>query len=824
MYSVRQDVAYAIRQMGRSPWLTFVATMSLALGIGATTTTFTILNSVVWKQLPVPAPDQLVKIQTVDSSTGRIHGIPASLLKDLNHASVFTGVIAGINDGISFRAGEITERVMGEAVTANFFHVLGVQPFIGRYFSTDVNGTAWRAEAVLSYEFFGRRFGGDPGIVGQTIRLNGYPFTVIGVSPPGFFGVEVGSSWEVRVPMMTEPGMQARLVPTMRLLDPRSEGFVSPLARLKPGVSRQQAEAATNVLFQQLFASDPEVQRRGYGKSHVRVEDGSRGASRLGTQFVRTLSIVMALAGVLLLIACANVSNLLLARATARKREMAIRLAIGASRGRLVRQLLTEGLLLAAFGGAMGLCLAYWGAGMLLRFLPQGSIPIVLEFEVDTRVAAFTVGISVLTTILSALAPALQASRPDPIRAMAEAQAGSPGRLSAKLTRNPFMVAQVALAVVISIGALLFLRTIRQLQTDLGYVPERVVMFSMKPVRDGNVLYTDSQLRRLFADLMRRVEELPGVVATSMTAGSLGTFNRQAGVVRIERDDQTTTMLSLRSDEVSPGSGFLSTMKLSMVRGRTFNERDHLGPPVVIVTDSLARDLFGDANSLGRRVKIGGAAAYAEIIGIVSSGIADPRRDPSMRRFLFVPLGQGGLPSICTLLVRADSLRPGDLIAAVRNQSRMLDKDLPVFNIRTASAELDQVLSRERLVAALSSLFGTVALFLVAIGLYGVVSHSVIRRRKEIGIRMALGAGSVAVLRQVVSDTLRVALAGIVVGLPTAYAVGRFVSSELYGTSPFDPATFGTCIVIILAVATIASLLPAKRAASVDPLIALRQE
>jgi predicted permease len=532
----------------------------------------------------------------------------------------------------------------------------------------------------------------------------------------------------------------------------------------------------------------------------------------------------MALAGVLLLIACANVANLLLARAAARQREMAIRLAIGASRARLIRQLLTEGLLLAAGGGAMGLCFAYWGAGLLVKFLPQGSIPIVLELDLDTRVAGFTMGISVLTAILSSLAPALRASRPDLVRPMVRGEVGSPGRLGAKLSRNPFMVAQVALAVVIGASALLFARTIRHLQTDLGYVPERVLMFSMKPVRDGNILYTDSQLRRLFADLMRRVEDLPGVMATSMAAGSLGTFNRQATMVRIERGDKTTTLLPLRSDEVSPGSGFLSTMQLSMVRGRTFNERDYLGPPVLIVTDRLARDLFGDANSLGRKIKIGGTAAYAEIIGIVSSGASDPRRDPSMRRFLFVPFGQGGLPSICTLLVRADSLRPSDLIAAVRDEIRMLDKDLPLFNIRTASAELDQVLARERLVAALSSLFGTVAVSLVAIGLHGLVSHSVIRRRKEIGIRMALGAGRAAVLRQVVSDALRLAFAGIAVGLPAAYAGGRFVNSQLYGISAYDPAAFGTCIVVILAAATIASLLPAKRAASVDPMIALRQE
>jgi predicted permease len=528
---------------------------------------------------------------------------------------------------------------------------------------------------------------------------------------------------------------------------------------------------------------------------------------------------VMALAGVLLLIACSNVANLLLANGTARRREVAIRLAVGASRGRLVRQLLTEGLALAALAGAFGLGLAHWGAEVLVRFLPQGSIPIVLDFEIDVRVAGFTVAISLFTAMASALAPALQVSRPDLARAMAAA--GPPARGGVK-SHNALVIAQVAFAAVIGIGAFLFLRTAALLQADLGYVGDDVLMVSMKPVRDGDQ-YPDARLRALYGEIVRRAQELPGVASASMVAGTLGTFNRQAATVRVEKEDRTISMVQLRTDEVSPGSSFLSTMRLSLLVGRTFHDRDLSGPPVVIVSEALARDLFGHVNPLGRRIRIGERGEPAEIVGFVGSGRA-ALRDPSMRRFAFTPLGQRRYPTICTLLVRAGRLAPGDVIAAVRNEIRRLDKDLPVFNIRTAAAELDRVLTRERMLATLSGLFGGLSTLLVGIGLYGLVSHTVLRRRREIGIRMALGAGGPQVLREIVRESLGLACAGLAAGLPAAYAAARLVARELYGVTPADPAAFGVCIVVILAVTVAASLRPARRAAATDPLVVLRQE
>jgi len=741
MGAIGQDLAYGVRQIRRSPWVSAVAAISLALGIGATTTVFTMLDALLWKELPVPAPNGLVKIQTVDTRSGRLQGVPPSMLRGLNDRSdVFTGVLAGINDGISFRAGDLTERVMAEAVTANYFEVLGVDPFIGRYFSPGGDSTAWRAEAVLSYDFFHRRFGRDPAIVGRTIHLNGYPFEVIGVSPKSFFGVEVGSSWEVRVPMILEVGMQARLYPALKLLDPRNDRFVSTLARLKPGVTREQAEVASDVLFQQLFAADPEIQSRQYAKTYLRIADGRRGYSPLAPHFERTLVIVMSLAGVLLLVACANVANLLLTRASVRQREISIRLAVGASRGRIVRQLLTESLLLASIGGALGFGFAYWGSDILIRFLPQGSIPIVITLELDTRVLAFAMTASVITAILFGLVPALQTSRADLAGSM-KPQAGVYSfRRRLTFTSSSLIPAQVALALVLSIGAMLFVRSLDRLQADLGYLPERLIMLSMKPVRDGNVRYTDAQLRRLYTEALRRVEELPGVEGASMTAGSLGTLNRNAPLVSIQKDDEASATVELRNDEVSPGPGFLSTMGLSLTRGRTFSSSDHDGPPVVIISDTLERDLFGQRGAVGRRIRFGDspAAPPTEIIGVVHRARPDPYR--AMGRLVFLPLGRGGLPSICTLLVRADTRRVNDLISAVRTQLRTLDKDLPVFNIRTASMEFDRVLARERLIAMLSSWFGSVAIFLVVIGLYGAISYSVARRVRDIGIRMALGA------------------------------------------------------------------------------------
>ncbi|MGH9718634.1 MAG: ABC transporter permease [Bryobacteraceae bacterium] len=823
-----QDLRYAARTMRRSPGFTAVALLSLALGIGANTAIFSMLDAILWKPLPVADAASLVRIRTIEAATGRARGVPPALLPGLTRRSeVFSGTLCAIPDGIAFHHGDRTERVIGDVVTANYFSLLGIQPYLGHFFSGGADGAAWQPVAVLSYDFFQRRFGGDSAIVGQTVHLNGYPFTVIGVSPPGFFGLEVGTSYEVRVPMMLDAGMQQRLMPAMHLLDPRRERFVNPIARLRPGVTRQQAEAATEVVYQQLFAADPELSTgRRYAKARVVLEEGSRGKPERAemSRFARPLLILMAVVGLVLLIACTNIANLLLARAAARQREMAVRLAIGASRARLLLQLLTESLLLAGLGGILGLAFAWWGGEVLVSFLPQGSVPLVLELRPDVRALAFTLALAVFTSILFGLAPAMQVSRPNPIPALKSDGATQDASGVRRRLGEGMIVAQVALALVLVLGAGLFLRSLKNLKsTRLGFPADQLVMFSMKPVLDGNVRYSDTQVYQLFGELVRRVQALPGVTGAAMSAdGPMGGWRQ---TTRFEREDRSTVTLDIAGDMVSPE--FFPALGITLVSGRLFTAADRRETPkVAVVSDTLARDLFGGESPLGRKVKTGThpSEPWREIVGVVRSVRYDNLRKPDTRVYLFPYEQFGGVPTISTLIVRASSANLSSLVAAVRREFQSLDKNLPVFNVRTAATQIDRALSQERLIATLSGIFGGVALILAAIGLYGVIAYAVARRVKEIGIRIALGAGRGDVHRLVLQNTLRLILTGAAIGLPVGLAAARLVASELYGVSPHDPAVAGGGVVLILAVGLAAGWWPARRAARLDPLTALRQE
>ncbi len=831
MGTLLQDLKYGLRMLVKNPGFTAVAVITLALGIGANAAVFTMLDAILWKPLPVQKPSELVRISTLDSRTGKSRGIPPNFLSAFQERNqVFSGVIADIPDGVSFRAGDTTERVIGDVVTANYYSVLGVKPYLGRFFSAGSDRADWEPVAVLSYDFFKRRFGADPSVVDRTVYLNGYPFTIIGVSPPGFFGLEVDTSWEVRVPMMMQPGMQQAVMPAMRLLDLRHEVFVYSVARLKRGVDRAQAEAATEVLLQQLCRSDPAASaNQRYQSLHIHLEKASHGTSRLKEQFATPLVILMALVGLVLLIACANVANLMLARAMARQREIAVRRAVGASRAHLIQQFLIESLLLAVLSGSVGVAFSVWGANALVGFLPQGTIPIVLELKPDLRVLGFAFTLSSVVAVVLGLVPSLLVGEMTLVPAL-KGEAGWLGsgerpRVAAGIFTA---VGQVALSLVLLVVVGLLLRTLRNLETtDPGFAADNLIMFSLKPIHGGNVRYT-AELVNLYSGLLERVRAVPGVAGASLTA--VGPFS--GGMDRVSPitiDGQTTVMVSsVGGDVVTPG--FFAMARIPVLRGRDFSPfDDHRTPRVVIVTEALARTLFGDEDPIGRKISISPLPGdqNLQIVGVVRNLRYDRLRDSSGLA-LFRPFAQVQSNNVSTLVVRVRVRDVSGVVAGIRREIHSLDKDLPVFNIRSAAAQMDRILARERLLACLSTVYGALALVLTFMGLYSIMAYAVTRRTNEIGIRMALGAQQEDILRMVLRETLVLAVIGVAIGIPVALAATQLASSLisglLFGLKATDPVTLAVATSVMVGAALFAGYLPARRATKVDPMVALRYE
>ena len=822
-----RDLRFGVRALRRSPAASAVAVLSVALGIGANTAIFSMLNAIAWRPLQVANPEALVQLQALEPGTGNEIGLPAPVLRELRRQrQVFTGIAFDSSDGLAGRIGDRTDRVIGEVVTGDFFRVLGVPLFLGTNFSPNADGAAWEPSAIVSYDFFSRRLNADGGIVGQSIFLNGYEFRIIGVSPPGFSGLNVGQSPDVRVPMMLEPGMQARRMPALKLLDQSTRGFGRAVARLQPGVNRAQAEAATQLTVQHLW---PGAGRPREAPPLVRLIDGSRGRLAAPHWIQRVLAATLAGTGLLLLIACLNVANLFLARAAARRREFGVRLAIGASRSALVRQLLTESVLVVGAAAMLGLLVAQWGSQLLLSWLPHSSTPLVLDVEPDARVLLFASAVTMLTGLLFGIAPALQASRVDVLVSMKADASGARYMGRPGWGRRASVVMQVALTLVLLAGAGLLIRTVQGIQaSDPGHDGRRVLLFSMKPVRDGNVRYTDAAVRRLLRDLVERAAALPGVAAASLIGSGEASavpgttvWRGDQTIVQSERD--AAIRVEAFTDEVSPS--YFQMFDLPVLAGRTFTDADdQRAPKVVVVTDALARDLFGAASPVGRRVRFGagGEATDYEIAGVVSGRRFDTPQRPGTRAY-FVPLGQERVPVMPTLAVR---IRSADVAAAIRDVQRLcqeLDPNLPVFNIRNAATQRDRALAQERLATLLFTAFGGLALLLAAIGLYGVIACDVARRIPEIAVRLAIGAERRSLIRMVMTDSLRLVLIGVVLGLPLAYAGTQLAANALHLASD-DTLVFLATVLVIVVVGVVAGWLPARRAARVDPVSVLRAQ
>lgn len=860
-----QDLRYGVRMLVKHRGFTGVAALTLALGIGANTAIFSLIDAVLLKRLPVKQPEQLVLLRHANSR-GTVTPFAYRTYKqfrDQNQA--FSGVLAYHPLRLSVSVdGQPEPAVAGQLVSGNYYSVLGVNAALGRTLAVgDDRAPGESPVCVISHNYWQRRFAGDPAVVGKTIHLSGAPFTIIGVTQPEFFGLEVGSSLDISVPLM----MQQQVMPGIgSYVDDSSIGnLFSVMGRLRSGGTMPQAQASLSVLYQQICAAYAASNwgvkgvRRPWLEEKLVLESGGQGLSELRWQFSRSLLLLMSVVALVLAVACANVAGLLLARAVTRRKEIAIRLALGVGRLRLVRQLLTESVLLASLGGLLGLLFAAWGTRLLLPLLSQGEIPAHLNLSPDARVLAFTAAVAVLTGVLFGLAPAFLATRVEMNSALkndASGLAPGSGSRGASMTFGKlFVVSQVALSLLLLVGAGLFLRSLRNLQqVDAGFARENVSVLKLEPVGSHS---KTPQLAARYDELLKRVEALPGVRLASLVGYS--PMSRREWLV-IGQNPETNTPITVQGYTPQPGEEMtlpwmhvypnsFATLGIPLVAGRDFGPQDNQqwiprrvcppaarAPQVGIINESLARRFFGNESPIGRRFGftlstgrcfVGGPepdpASQIEIIGVVKDVKYTSLRQEG-REMFYLPFSQAvsGFGEM-TLVVRTVG-DPTTVAAAVRREARALDPGMPMFEVETLATQVAASLRQERLVATLSSGFGLLALLLSCLGLYGILSYTVARRTNEIGIRMALGADRRDVLWLVLRDALRLVLLGVALGIPAALAAARLVSSQLFGISAADPLTLGLAALVLLAVAAVAGYLPARRATRVDPLVALRYE
>ncbi len=834
METLWHDVKYGVRMLAKNPAFTAVAVITLALGIGLNSAIFSLVNAVLFKPLPVEQPDELATVWNTGTVGMLTHQPMAFLdyaeLRDANRT--FESLAAYALAPLALDRGDESEMVIGQIVTENYFHTLGVRAAIGRTFLPEESRRrAANPYVVLNHSAWQRRFGGDPGIVGKTMRVNGHAFTVVGVAQQGFDGVIRGFPPELWVPMMMSPvlrstggvNMQDGAPPpnnTDDRLDRRGSRWLWVMGRLKPGVTVAQADADMRALGQRLREQYPDTNKeRVVGvlpASEVKLLPGVDNAL-YATSFV-----LMGFVALVLLIASANVANMLLARATARRREVAVRLSLGASRGRLVRQLFTESVLLAAAGGAVGLLLAWW-SNQLLNALPTHlplPVKVGLGLALDVRVFAFTFIAAVITATLFGLAPALQSTKADLATALKEEGRGTTG--GRKRFSSALVVAQVAVSLVLLIAAGLSVRSAANAQhINPGFDADGVVIASFATDLRG---YSAQQSEAFYTQIVQRMRAMPGVEAVGIASHIPLTFEINVDGIAAEGKEPADSKDWPEVDGGFASAGYFETLRIPLLRGRAFSEQDSSEDrKVAVVNETLATRFWPSEDPVGRRVRYEADTTYYEVIGVVGNGkYRTLGEDP--RPFLWRPVSKGERSySGSTVLVRASG-NTAPALAALRQEARQLDEKVPVVGLQTLEDAISVSLLFPRIGATLFGLFGALGLLLAGVGLYGVIAYTASQRTHEIGIRMALGAARWDVLKMVLGQGLTLTSIGLVLGLAGAFAVTGMISVLLYGISPTDPLTFAAISALLLAVAMLACYIPARRAARVDPMVALRHE
>ena len=823
---ILQDTRFGLRLMRKTPAFSAVVIFAIALGIGANTALFSLFNAVILRALPVRDPGQLVVLSVQNERTGNITSFSYPMYRELRDKnSVFNGMIAQAGAEMNATFAGQSEKAKGELVTGNYFETLGVQPWRGRLFSqADDQKPGAHPVAVLSYEYWQRRFGGESQIVGSTLVLNGRPMTVIGITPPRFYGTDLSETTDIRVPMMM--AMVFRPFPANRLQNSGHQ-WLEILARRKKGVSLPQAEASLDVLYRQTHENEiqqfppraSDYMKQTARMSHIKLLPGSQGFGELQAQISHALFILFGIAIIILLITCANLANLFLARNTARTKEIAMRLALGATRRRLISQWLTESFLFALLGGSLGVVFAIWTQGALLHFLPADQRSN-LGISLDPVILGFALAASAVTAILFGIIPALKISRVSLAPQQGDSRV-SRNDLSPRSFRGALVLLQVALTLPLLIGAGLFLHSLRNLKTLApGFDENRVVLASLNPSLNN---YPPEKIRALYEEFLARVRTLPGVRSAALAAGVVLSGGWDALNVTVEgyqpRDgEDMSPYLNIVS------SDYFATMRMPIVAGRDFNDRDNLkSGNVGIINETMAHYYFGNRNPIGKKFGTDSSTPPdIEIVGVVKDAKYVSLREKPNRQF-YVPMAQQQRLFDMALHVRTiGEARP--VVSALRDALRNIDPNVPLYHVTTLEDQIADSLSRDRLITWLSTAFGGLATVLATIGLYGVIAFSVAQRTHEIGVRMALGAQRRDVLRLILRQVALLILTGAAIGAVISLGGTRAVSSFLYGVKAVDPAAFVGAGAVILVAAALAAYSPARRATRVSPTVALRYE
>ena len=838
METLLQDIRYGVRSLLKRPGFTAIAVLTLALGIGANTAIFTLVNAVMLKSLPVNKPEELVLFTDATSQGTSIDDVPKTgdwrrfsyasyeYLRDHNEAFKDITAIRSDDSPLSVRnvgalSSEPAKRASGQLVLGNYFSLLGVTAMRGRVLTPADNSPNAPAATVISHRYWQKQLNGDAEVVGKSIILNGTSFTIVGVTPAEFFGERMNRPPDFWLPLSFQPQIEL----TDSFFENKQVYWLTLLGRLKPGIAMQQAEASVNFALRQFLTEQAgtdltDDRRRGIQQANIKLFSGAGGISRLRIRYSTPLRMLMVIVALVLLIACANVGGLLLTRATSRKAEISLRMALGASRRRILRQLITESMLLALFGGMIGVVISIWGVMLLVRLVARDAP---LDTRPDLAVLGFTAAISTISGVLFGFLPALRASKTDLVSAMKQRTATGAGRLHLSPS-SALVVLQVSLSMVLLVGAGLFVGSLLQLQREnLGFDRNNVLVADIDPRLAG---YKPKDLPSLYQRLLDRLNTVPNVRSVTMATYAPLSGTGRSSSIKVQ--GFTAASDDLVVEDILTGPNYAQTLGIPLLQGREIGPRDTTtSHNIAVVNQTFVNRFFQNQNPIGRTFNFDDPQikpALIEIVGVVGDiKSTDPRESPEPTIYRPILQIEDESAYSVTIQVRTQGDASG-LAASVRQAINDIDRTLPIFGVTTLDASFNERLRQEGLIAQLVSFFGALALLLASIGLYGLMAHGVARRTNEIGIRMALGARRTLIAWMVLRETLLLVGVGLLIGVPAALFAARFISAQLFGLSPGDPVTLAAAAAVLVVVAVVAGYVPARRAMKVDPLIALRYE